>query len=112
VTDSQITMIAAPLLRGRLPVITDSVTTVTAPGEVIDVLVTERGVAVNPAREDILARLEGSDLPVRTIDELRDIAVGLSGIPERPEFENRIVALIEWRDGTVIDTVRQLKVRE
>jgi len=112
VTDSQVTMIAAPLLRGRLPVITDSVTTVTAPGEVIDVLVTERGVAVNPAREDILARLEGSDLPVRTIGELREIAVGLSGVPERPEYEDRVVALIEWRDGTVIDTVRQLKVLE
>jgi citrate lyase subunit alpha/citrate CoA-transferase len=112
VTDSGITMITAPLLRGRLPVITDSVTTVTAPGEVIDVLVTERGVAVNPAREDILARLKGSDLPVRTIDEMRDIAVSLSGIPDKPEYEDRVVALIEWRDGTVIDTVRQLKTQE
>ncbi len=112
VTDSGITMITAPLLRGRLPVITDSVTTVTAPGEVIDVLVTERGVAVNPAREDILARLKGSDLPLRTIEELREMAVSLSGIPEKPEYEDRIVALIEWRDGTVIDTVKQLKVRE
>jgi citrate lyase subunit alpha/citrate CoA-transferase len=112
VTDSGITMITAPLLRGRLPVITDSVTTVTAPGEVIDVLVTERGVAVNPAREDILDRLKGSDLPVRSIEEMRDIATGLSGIPEKPEYEDRIVALIEWRDGTVIDTVRQLKIKE
>jgi len=109
VTDSQITMITAPLLRGRLPVIADSVTTVTAPGEVIDVFITERGVAVNPARQDILDRLKGSDLPVRTIQEMRDMAVGLSGEPEKPEFEDRVVALIEWRDGTVIDAVRQLR---
>jgi citrate lyase subunit alpha/citrate CoA-transferase len=109
VTDSHITMITAPLLRGRLPVVTDSVTTVTAPGEVIDVFITERGVAVNPARQDILERLKGSDLPVRTIQEMRDMAVGLSGEPEKPEFEDRVVALIEWRDGTVIDAVRQLR---
>ena len=41
-----------------------------------------------------------------------EMAVGLSGVPEKPEYEDRVVALIEWRDGTVIDTVRQLKVQE
>ncbi len=109
VTDSYMTMITAPLLRGRLPVITDRVTTVTAPGEVIDAVVTERGIAVNPARSDLLGRLEGSGLPLVTMEELRDIALDLSGEPAKPEFEERVVALIEWRDGTVIDVVRQLK---
>jgi citrate lyase subunit alpha/citrate CoA-transferase len=109
VTDSYMTIIAAPLLRGRLPVIVDSVTTVTAPGEVIDVLVTERGIAVNPAREDILRRLEGTDLPLTSIQELRRMAAETVGEPAKPQFEERIVALIEWRDGTVIDVVRQLK---
>ena len=49
------------------------------------------------------------DFSVRTIQEMRDMAVGLSGVPEKPEFEDRVVALIEWRDGTVMDAVRQLK---
>ena len=38
------------------------------------------------------------------------MAVNIAGRAEKPQYEDRIVALIEYRDGTVIDTVRQLKV--
>jgi len=110
--DAHITMITAPLVRGRVPIIVKSVTTVTAPGEMIDVIVTERGIAVNPKRADIIERLKGSSLPLKSIEELHDIAVGMTGEPRAPEFEDRIVALIEFRDGTVIDAVRQLRVRQ
>ncbi|HUV35866.1 MAG TPA: citrate lyase subunit alpha [Patescibacteria group bacterium] len=44
------------------------------------------------------------------IEELHRIAIDMTGEPQRPEYEDRIVGLIEWRDGTVIDVVRQLKV--
>ena len=63
--DAHITMITAPLIRGRVPIIVESVTTVTAPGEMIDVIVTERGIAVNPKRPDIIERLKGSSLPAQ-----------------------------------------------
>lgn len=109
VCDSQCTIITVPLLRGRISPLVDSVTTVTSPGEMIDVVVTERGIAVNPRRKDLMERIKGSDLPVKTIEELYDTAMDLAGKPEKPEFEDRIVALIEYRDGTVIDTVRQIK---
>jgi citrate lyase subunit alpha/citrate CoA-transferase len=109
-TDAEITMITAPLVRSRLPIIVDSVTTVTTPGETVDVIITERGIAVNPRRTDLLDRLKGSTLPLKTIEELHEIAIGMTGEPEKPEFLDRVVALIEWRDGTVIDCVRQLKV--
>ena len=109
--DAEITMITAPLVRGRLPIIVDKVTSVTAPGEMVDVIVTERGIAVNPRRRDLLDSLKGSRLPLRTIEELRDIAIKMTGVPRAPEFTDRIVALIEFRDGTIIDTVRQLVVR-
>jgi len=110
--DAPVTMITAPLVRGRLPIIVESVTTVTAPGEMIDVIVTERGIAVNPRRTDLIERLKGSSLPLKSIEELHRIAIGMTGEPCKPEFEDRIVALIEFRDGTVIDTVRQLRVRQ
>ncbi len=110
VCDAYCTIITAPLLRGRLSPLVDRVTTVTAPGETVDVLVTERGIAINPARADLLERLAKTNLPLKTIEELRQIAVEMAGEPEKPEFEDRIVAIIEYRDGTVIDTVRQLKV--
>ncbi len=109
-TDAHITMITAPLVRSRLPIIVDTVTTVTTPGETVDVIFTERGIAVNPGRTDLLDRLKGSSLPIMSIEELRKIAIDMTGEPEKPEFEDRVVALIEWRDGTIIDCVRQLKV--
>jgi citrate lyase subunit alpha/citrate CoA-transferase len=109
-TDAYITMITAPLVRSRLPIIVDNVTTVTTPGETVDVIFTERGIAVNPRRTDLLERLKGSSLPIVSIEELRKIAIDMTGEPEKPEFEDRVVALIEWRDGTIIDCVRQLKV--
>jgi citrate lyase subunit alpha/citrate CoA-transferase len=110
VCDSGCTIIATPLLRGRAASIVDSVTTVTSPGELTDIVVTERGIAVNPRREDLIERLKGSDLPLKSIEELRQIAEEFAGKAEKPEYEDRIVALIEYRDGTVIDTVKQLKV--
>ena len=110
--DAQVTMITAPLVRNRVPIIVDDVTTVTAPGEMIDVVVTERGIAINPRRSDLMDALKGSDLPIKSIEELRHIAVAMTGVPEKPEFSDRIVALIEFRDGTIIDVVRQLVPRE
>jgi citrate lyase subunit alpha/citrate CoA-transferase len=108
--DGAITMITAPLVRGRLPIVVEEVTTVTAPGEMIDVIVTERGIAINPRRQDLLDALKGSKLPLKTVEELHAMAIGLTGKPRAPEFEDRIVALIEFRDGTVIDAVKQLAV--
>jgi len=106
--DAQVTMITAPLVRSRLPIVLDRVTTVTAPGEMIDVVVTEYGIAVNPRRQELLDRLKGSNLPLKPIEELRDIALKLSGAPEKPVFTDRVVAVIEFRDGTIIDAVREL----
>lgn len=109
-TDAEMTIITAPLARKTHPIVVDDVVTVTAPGAVIDALVTDYGIAVNPAREDLLDRLKGSDLPLVTMDELYDKATELIGgnRAPRPETTDRIVAAIEWRDGTVLDVVRQL----
>ena len=43
-------MIIAPLFRARLPIVTDHVRCISTPGRDVDVLVTQRGVAVNPRR--------------------------------------------------------------
>jgi citrate lyase subunit alpha/citrate CoA-transferase len=106
--DAGVTIITAPLMRNRVPIVVDRVTTVTAPGESIDVLVTEHGIAINPRRQDLTDRLKHSSLPLKTMQELHEIALAMTGKPEKPEFADRVVALVEWRDGTIIDTVRQL----
>ena len=108
VCDAGITIVTAPVVRGRVPTIVDEVVSITTPGETIDVVVTEYGIAVNPARGDILDRLKGSALPLKTIGELHEIAIGITGKPRKPIFGDRVVCLVEYRDGTVIDAVRQL----
>ena len=45
----------------------------------------------------------------KTIEELRDIAYSIVGEPEPVQFEDRIVGIIEARDGTIMDVVRQVK---
>ncbi len=102
-------IVIAPLLQGRTPAVCTEVTTVTTPGESIDVVVTDYGIAINPRRQDLIEAMKGVDLPFKTIEELRDIAYSIAGEPERVQFADRVVGIIEARDGTVMDVVRQIK---
>lgn len=104
------TIVIAPLLQGRIPAICTDVTTVTTPGESVDIVVTDYGVAVNPARPDLLEALQAADcVPLKTIEELRDIAYSIVGEPEKVQFGDRVVGIIEARDGTIMDVVREVK---
>lgn len=103
-------IVICPLLQGRIPAICTDVTTVTTPGESIDVVVTDYGVAVNPARQDILDALKKADcVPLKTIEELRDIAYSIVGEPQKVAFGERVVGIIEARDGAIMDVVREVK---
>lgn len=102
-------IIPVPLFRDRIPVIVDEVTTLCGPGEMIDVIITERGIAINPLRQDLIENVRGSGLPIRTIGELREEAESICGKPEKAKFEDDIVAAVKWVDGTVIDVVRKIK---
>jgi citrate lyase subunit alpha/citrate CoA-transferase len=104
---AKLTVIVSELLKGKYSVVRDRVTTVTTPGETVDVLVTDRGIAVNPARKDILGALKNSDLPLVEMGELLEIAESRPEKPEPAVFSERIVGVVEYRDGTVIDVVRQ-----
>ena len=103
------TILPIPSFRDRIPVLLDNVTTLVGPGELIDVIVTERGIAINPLREDLKAKLRGSSLPIRDIHDIKgEVEEICGGKPERPEFGEKVVAAIKWVDGTVIDGVRQV----
>ena len=97
-----------PLFRDRMPVIRDEVTTVCGPGELIDVIVTERGIAINPLRTDLIEKMKDSSLPVRTIHELKAEAEKICGVPDKPKFTDEIVAVVKWVDGTVLDSIRRI----
>lgn len=106
---AKVTIVVANLLRGRLPIIVDKVLTATTPGETIDVLVTERGIAVNPRRADLREMLLAAGLPVKEISTLKTEAEKIAGVPDQLITGDRVVAVVEYRDGTIIDVVRQLE---
>jgi len=105
---SKTVILPIPLFRDRIPVVRDEVTTITGPGELIDVIVTERGIAINPKRKDLLYALKDSNLPIKAIEQLKIEAEKICGIPEKPKLGDEIVAIIKWVDGTVIDAVRRV----
>jgi citrate lyase subunit alpha/citrate CoA-transferase len=106
---SRTVILPVPLFRDRIPVIRDRVTTLCGTGELIDVIVTERGIAVNPAREDLLEKVRGSGLPLRSLAELKAEAERICGKPESPRFTENPVAVVKWVDGTLLDTVWQVR---
>jgi len=103
------TILAVPSFRDRIPVIVDEVTTLTGPGELIDVIATERGIAINPRRRDLIDAAKGSGLPIRPIQDIKaEVEKICGGKPSRPKSGDRPVAVVKWVDGTVLDTVWQV----
>ena len=102
-------ILAVPSFRDRIPVIVDEVTTVVGTGEMVDVVATERGIAINPRRQDLLDAVKGSRLPIRPIQDIQaEVEKICGGKPARPRFTERPVAIVKWVDGSVLDTVWQL----
>lgn len=106
---AKVTIIVAPLYRGRLATVVDRVTTIITPGDSIDVLVTERGIAINPLRTDLVEKLKKANLPVVEMHELVALAKSIIGEPQPIEFDDMIVANVEYRDGSIIDSIRKRK---
>ena len=106
---AKLTVIISPLIRGRIPCIVDSVNTVITPGDSVDVLVTEVGIAINPKRTDLIKRFNNIDIPVFTIKELKDKVESIVGVPDKIEYDDKVVAIVEYRDGSIIDVVRKVK---
>jgi citrate lyase subunit alpha/citrate CoA-transferase len=106
---AKLAMIVAPLIRARLPIITEKVLCTTTPGSTIDVLVTQRGIAVNPARAELCARLREAGLPVQDIHDLYKTAIAATGKPRAIKRSERVVADVIYRDGTRIDQIFQVE---
>ncbi|MDD3957456.1 MAG: citrate lyase subunit alpha, partial [Candidatus Izemoplasmatales bacterium] len=102
---AKITVITSPLARARIPLIKERVRTITTPGENIDILVTERGIAINPRRIDLIDQLKGSPFIIRPIKDLMDLQHQISGIPHEILDGSHPVGYVEYRDGTIIDTL-------
>ena len=107
--DSALSIIVCPLLRGRIPCVVPKVTTLITPGKSVDVVVTEYGIAVNPARPEIAEKLVAAGLKVVPIQALADKAKSIIGTPDPLPFGDQVVGVVMNRDGSVLDKIYNIK---
>jgi citrate lyase subunit alpha/citrate CoA-transferase len=101
-------IVVCPLTRGRIPCVVDRVGAIVTPGSTVDVIVTEYGAAVNPGRTDLAAKLRAAGITVVTMKELRDRAYSIVGTPDAIKYADKVVGVVTYRDGSVIDVIKQV----
>ena len=109
---ADISIVCLPVVRGRTPSITKRVFTCCTPGETVAAVVTEAGIALNPKHkyyEELKEDLEQANLKLVTIEYLQELAESLTGVPKPIETTDRVVCIVEYRDGSVIDVIREIK---
>lgn len=107
-----VSIVVLPLVRGRIPSVVRRVLTVCTPGETVAAVVTEAGIALNPRHRSfgqIRDSLAAARIRTVSIEELRQMAEEITGVPKPVEMTGRITAVVEYRDGTVLDIIRQIK---
>lgn len=102
---AKLSIIVAPLVRARLPIVLDHVTTISTPGSTIGALVTEQGVAVNPSHGELRGRLKDAGIKVLDIHDLKAKAEKITGKIQRPKRGTREVAKVIYRDEHQIDSI-------
>lgn len=107
---AKLAVVVTNLMKKRHCVVRKRVLTVTTPGDTVDALVTEYGIAINPNRKDLLAKLEQSEgtLPIVSIEDLYQKGIDLGACEEKPQTTQRVVAVVEYRDGTRIDVINEI----
>lgn len=106
---AKLSMIIAPMFRARMPIVTDQVTCISTPGENIDVLVTQGGIAVNPARVELREQLTAAGLPVVDIQELKEKTERITGAPRKLPHGDRVVAEVIGRNGNLQDRIYSIR---
>ncbi|TRD22027.1 citrate lyase subunit alpha [Palleronia caenipelagi] len=105
---ASLTVVTTRLTASGYAKIVPEVGTLTTPGSTVDLVVTEEGIAVNPLRPELAERLRAAGLNVTGIETLFDKAQGLAKVPTPPRSQGRVVAVSEYRDGSVTDVVRKI----
>ena len=109
---ADISIVTLPIVRGRIPSVVNKVFTCCTPGTSVAVVVTEAGIALNPKHksyEMLKEDLQKAGIKTVSIEELLQTAYSLTGVPKPIETTDKITCIVEYRDGTVIDVIRQIK---
>ncbi|MGL4985894.1 MAG: citrate lyase subunit alpha [Treponemataceae bacterium] len=106
---AKITMMVIPAIRKRLPIVCKKVAHVVTPGDTVDILVTDMGISVNPLRKDILEKLIKANIKIIDINDLYEKIIKLTGVPEKFKTTEKIIGVIEYRDGSILDVIYQVQ---
>jgi len=101
-------IISCPVFRKSNPIVLEKVTTISTPGDVVDAIVTNQGIAINPKRTDLIEKTKDT-INLVSIEELKNIAYEETGGPQKLEFEDKLVGCTKWFDGTVLDNIWKVK---
>lgn len=107
-----VSIVTLPIIRGRTPSIVKRVFTLCTPGETVAAVVTEAGIALNPRHrnyQELREDLERTSLKLVSIQDLQALAESMTGVPRPIETTGRVTCIVEYRDGTVLDVIRQVK---
>ena len=104
-----VSIVICPLTRSRLPCLVDRVDCLVTPGKTVDVIITEYGIAVNKERDDLKKLFIAAKLPVVPMVELRAKAESLVGKADPIEYTDKVVGIVTYRDGSVIDLIYQVR---
>lgn len=102
---SKCTVVVSQLIKSRLSIIKEKVLTVSTPGEDIDIFVCERGISINPKRTDLIEKIKNTTIKNASMKELLDLSYSITGVPKKIAQSNKVIGYVEYRDGTVIDTL-------
>ena len=102
---AKVSIIVSPLMKSRIPIIRDRVTTITTPGEDIDIFVSERGIAINPKRVDLIEKLKNSKIKIKDIKELYEEAIKYTSVPKKLKRSDEVIGLVRYRDMSIIDCI-------
>ncbi|MEM4258293.1 MAG: citrate lyase subunit alpha [Candidatus Thermoplasmatota archaeon] len=105
---AHLTIITTPIYRKTNPIIRESVTTVSTPGMVVDAVVTNDGIALNPQRRDLLSQVKKT-LDLVTIEDLKEKAYAVTGKPSELKYGKELVGIVKWFDGTVLDVIYKVE---
>lgn len=108
---AELAIVTTRLTSSAGPKIVERVGCLTTPGETIDAVVTEAGVAVNPRRPDLRDRLVAAGIDVLSIATLYSRARKLmpGGTTAGTARDDApIVAVVEYRDGRTTDVIRRV----
>lgn len=103
--EARLPIVVTPLTAGIYPRIVPRLTCLTTPGDTVGAVVTEVGIAIHPSRPELEARARRAGLPVLSIADLQQRAAALCPPPVPTADTGRVVALCEYRDGTVLDRI-------